>query len=105
MDVLGRWTVRSRSGSIAYPPDRHREARQRGPGVPASRLLRRADQGSDAGTTSCPRGRSGLLYPEHPVEQRVVAPHQSSESFGVRLTAVRIPAGPVIVQGANLIPE
>jgi hypothetical protein len=29
MDVLGRWTVRSRSGSIAYPPDRHREARQR----------------------------------------------------------------------------
>jgi hypothetical protein len=85
-------------------PDRHRGTPE-GPVVPASRLHLRADQGNDAGTTSYPSGRSGLLYPEHPVEQRVVALHQSSESFGVRFTAIRIAAGPVIVQGANLIPQ
>jgi hypothetical protein len=104
MDFLGRKIVRSKSGAIACRPI-CAEARQRVHWCRGPDSFCELTRGTTPAPRHAPRGLSGLLYREHPVEQRVVAPHQNSESFGVRLTAVRVPPGPVIVQGANLIPE
>jgi len=104
MDFLGREIVRSKSGAIACRPI-CAETRQRVQWCRGPDSFCEPTRGTTPAPRHAPHGLSGVLYGEHPVEQRVVAPHQSSESFGVRLTAVRVPPGPVIVQGANLIPE
>jgi hypothetical protein len=104
MDFLGRKIVRSKSRAIACRPI-CAEARPRVQWCRGPDSFCEPTRGTTPAPLHDPHGLSGLLYREHPVEERVVAPHQSSESFGVRLTAVRVPPGPVIVQGANLIPE
>jgi hypothetical protein len=104
MDFLGRKIVRSKSRAIACRPI-CAEARPRVQWCRGPDSFCEPTRGTTPAPLHDPHGLSGLLYREHPVEERVVAPHQSSESFGVRLTAVRVPPGPVIVQGAKLIPE